>query len=403
MPYVDVSAQPPPDSTALGGLLVVDLTHFESGSVATQVLGWLGAEVIKVERTGDDPGRSNPAFHLLQCNKQSISIDLKQEAGKEVMRRLLAAADVFVENRGPGALARLGLDYDATRALNPRLIYASIKGFGPTSPYRDFLAYDPVAQATGGAMSVTGTPEGAPMRSGLNLGDSSAGLHAVIGILAALEQRHRTGEGQRVEIAMQDAVIAFGRTSYTYQYTTGEPTPRVGNAGYPGQLVAPSNAYPCAPGGPNDWCFVHCQTDAEWERVLEVIERPDLRDDPIYQTGASRFEHREAVDHAMRGWTMQRTKREVMERMGSERIPAGEVLATADLVADPDLRARQVFVAVDHPALGETVIPGWPVVMSESFVPVTPPPALGEHRQAILERFGYSAAEIDRLVEQSVT
>ena len=206
------------------------------------------------------------------------------------------------------------------------------------------------------------------MRSGIGLGDSSAALHAVIGILAALEQRHRTGEGQRVEIAMQDAVIAFGRSSYVYQYITGEPTPRVGNAGYPGQRIAPSNAYPCAPGGANDWCFVHCQTDAEWERVLEVIERSDLRDDPMYDTAASRFEHREALDRVMRGWTMQRTKREVMERMGAQRIPAGEVLATADLIADPDLRARQVFVSVDHPALGETVIPGWPVAMSGSFV-----------------------------------
>ena len=137
MPSGDVSAQPPPSSTALGGLLVVDLTHFEAGSVATQVLGWLGAEVIKVERPGDDH-RANPAFHLLQCNKQSITIDLKREAGNEVMRRLLALADVFVENRGPGAMARLGLDYDATRALNPRLIYASIKGFGPASPYGTF-------------------------------------------------------------------------------------------------------------------------------------------------------------------------------------------------------------------------------------------------------------------------
>ena len=224
-------------NAALDGIRVVDLTQFEAGTSCTETLAWLGAEVIKVEPPGKgEQGRyahagsgDSPYFMLLNANKRSVTCNLKSEDGKKLLSKLIAEADVFVENFAPGVIERLGFSYDVVRGINPRMIYAQIKGFAPDGPFAKYLAFDPIAQAAGGGLSITGETDGRPLKPGLNVGDSGAGLHAVIGIVSALYQRQATGEGQRIEVSMQDAVINFGRIAYAAQAMFGKPAPRAGN------------------------------------------------------------------------------------------------------------------------------------------------------------------------------
>jgi formyl-CoA transferase len=390
-------------SAALNGVVVLDLTQFESGTVCTETLAWFGADVIKLERPGtgeqgrtssvDQPGMDAYHFILVNANKKSVTLNLKHPEGKAIVRQLIEQADVFVENFRPGTIERLGFDYDSVRSINPRII----KGFGADGPYATFPAFDPIGQATGGAAAITGEPDGPPMHAGPNLADSGTGFHCAMGILAALYQRAVTGIGQRIEVAMQDVVISFCRSAWGKQLTTGSPAERVGN-GMPMAEVAPCGVYPCLPGGRNDYVYIYTSRwpgSPQWQRLLEVIGRTDVSDDPRFATPEARYEHRDMVDAMISDWTRRRTKSEAMEALGEADVPAGAVLTTAELSADPYLRERGTMVTMEHPVRGPIVMPGFPIKMSASSVPVLPAPLLGQHNQAIYEEMlGISAEEL---------
>ena len=373
---------------ALAGIRIVDLTQFEAGTACTQMLAWLGAEVIKVEEpTKGEQGRRASAdradadsyyFMMLNANKQSVTANLKHDKGRAILTRLIEKADVMIENFGPGAIERLGFDYETVRKINPRIVYAQIKGFPPEGPYGNYLAFDNIAQAAGGSVSLTGEPGGRPLKPGVNIGDTGSGLHCALGIVSALYQRNATGVGQRVEVVMQEAIINFGRIAYARQnLAPDEAVMRTGNHS-PG-FTAPSGAYPCRGGGPNDYCFIYPSRagNVHWDRLLTVIEREELIGDARFASPELRYKNRAEVDEVLVAWTRQHPKKEVMKRLGDAGVPAGAVYDTLELSTDEALRARGAFVALDHPVRGAYTMPGWPVKMSGSQVPITPSPVLG--------------------------
>ncbi len=395
---VGASSSPSSDEAArlgaLHGVRVVDLTQFEAGTSCTETLAWLGAEVIKVEEptkgeqgrhaSTDKPGVDSHYFMLLNANKRSVTANLKSDGGRALLRALIEKSDVFVENFAPGAIERLGFAYDAAREINPRIIYAQVKGFAPDGPYGKFLAFDMIAQATGGAMSITGERDGRPLKPGPTIGDTGAGLHCAIGILAALYQRQFTGRGQRIEVAMQEAVINYGRVSYASQALWSKPAPRNGNQSILG-TNAPSEAYQCKGGGPNDYCYIYTSraTSQHWDRLLKIIGREELIGDPRFAAAEARYQNRDDVDRMLSNWTRQHDKRTVMQTLGEAGVPAGAVFDTQELSTDPHLRRRGAFVTVKHPVRGDFTMPGWPVRMSESKVPIVAAPLLGAHNREI--------------------
>jgi formyl-CoA transferase len=354
------------------------------------MLAWLGADVIKVE----EPDRGDPARHThrdrpdtdslfylsFNANKRSLTLNLKHPRGKDVFRTLLKTADVLLENFGPGAIERLGFGYPTLRAINPRLIFASIKGFGSYGPYRDYKSYEPIAQAMGGAMSVTGLPDGPPMYTFPAIGDSGTGMHCVIGILAALMQRHATGQGQQVEVSMQDAVVNLIRVSLRDHQRHGKTMPRTGN-----QLGtnAPGTTYRCAPGGANDYVFIFAQQQM-WHPLLRAIGREDLIGDPRYETAEARWQRKQEVDALLEAWTFGRSKHEVMKILAGAGVPCGACLDTGEVLDDPHLREREMIVAVQHPVRGPYVTVGNPIKLSDSPTEVKRSPFLGEHTGEIL-------------------
>jgi len=398
----------PADTTALAGVRVVDLTQFEAGTSCTETLAWMGADVIKVEPPGrgeqgrtahDGPGVDSVYFMLLNANKRSVTCNLKSEEGQALIRRLIEKADVFIENFAPGVIERLGLSHEAVRAINPAIIYAQIKGFAPDGPYANYLAFDPIAQAAGGGLSITGEPDGRPLKPGLNVGDSGAGLHCAIGILGALVQRTRTQVGQRIEISMQDAVINFGRIAYAAQALFNQPAPRTGNQ----SIIAgtsPSEVYPCKGGGPNDYCYVYTTRagNHQWENCLRAIGRDDLIGDPRFSTPRLRQENYKDVDHLISQWSRNIPKKEVMKILGDAGVPASAVFDTVELSNDPDLRRRGTFVAVEHPVRGEVVMPGFMVKMSGSHVPIRHAPLLGADNEDVYAHLlGLTELELETL------
>jgi formyl-CoA transferase len=399
---------------ALSGVRVVDLTQFEAGTSCTETLAWLGAEVIKVEEPKHgDQGRGASTeqvgvdsyyFLLLNANKRSVTCNLKDPRGREILCRLIEQGDVFIENFSPGTIERLGFGYEEVSRVNPRIIYAQIKGFSSGSPYENYLAFDMIAQATGGAMSTTGEADGRPLKPGPTIGDTGTGLHAAIGILAALYQRQATGRGQRIEVAMQEAVINFCRIAYSSQLMWNTPAPRVGNRGVLG-TNAPSEAYACKGGGPNDYCYIYTTRagNHHWERLLHVIGREDLLNDPRFADNAHRWANRDDVDDVLSPWVAQRTKREVMETLGKAGIPAGAVFDTSELIADPYLRERGMFASVDHPIRGQVTMPGWPVKMSDSCVPLKSAPLLGADNIHIYgQLLGFTPEHLQTLKSEEV-
>lgn len=377
-------------SRALAGIRVIDMTHNQAGPACAQILGFLGADVIKLEEPkGGDVARTNMRdrsdsdslfFLLLNANKRSLTLNLKSEEGKRLFRRVVEQSDVLVENFGPGALDRLGLGYRELSKLNPRLIFATIKGFGTYGPYSGFKSFEPIAQAMGGAMSVTGFPENPPTYVYPAIGDSGTGMHMAIGILAALQQRHTTGKGQHVEVSMQDAVVNLIRVSLRDHQRFGAPPPRHGNQ--LGRNV-PGTTYACAPGGPNDYVFIYAQPQM-WQAMTSVMDRPELAEAPRFATPEARWENREALNGIVEAWTCQRSKHEVMRLMGQAGVPCGATLDTGEVLADPHLREREMIVDVDYPTRGTYRTVGCPVKLSESPAEITPPPLLGEHTEELL-------------------
>jgi formyl-CoA transferase len=401
-------------ATALSGVRIVDLTQFEAGTACTQMLAWLGADVIKIEPPGrgeqgrgasvDRPGQDAPYFLVLNANKRSVTVNLRTDQGRDIIRRLVEQSDVMIENFAPGTIERLGYAYETVREWNPRIVYAQIKGFPPGSRHEKFLAFDPVAQASGGIMSVTGYEGDVPLKPGPTFADTGTGLHAALGILAALMQRQQTGEGQLVEVSMQEAMTNFLRICYARQLMTGEASERVGNKS---QLAmsAPSSVYPCAPGGPNDYVFIYTSRagNDHWERLLRIIGREDLIGDDRYDSPEKRCRHESEVDALISGWTSRHSKDEVMDIIGSERVPVGAVRSTRDLSDDPYLRERGTFVELDHPARGPFVMPGNPIKMSASDVAVEAAPLLGAHNEQVLgELLGMGPQELAELARAGV-
>jgi formyl-CoA transferase len=398
---------------ALTGIRVVDLTQFEAGTSITESLAWLGADVIKIENpVGGEQGRSASSdrkdadsyyFMLLNANKRSVTLNLKNAQGKQMLRDLIAKADIFAENFAPGVIEKLGFSYEEVSKINPRIIYATVKGFAKGSPYESNLAFDMIAQAAGGVMSITGEPDGRPIKPGVTLGDTGTGLHACIGVLAALYQRTVTGKGQKVEVAMQDAMVNYCRIAYSHQLATNKACERKGNRVVLGN--APCDVFKCKPGGHNDYVYIYTSraTNAHWERLCEVIGREDLKADPRFATPPMRGNHIDEICKQIEVWTMNYTKHEAMEKLGSAGVPCGAVLDTMELSEDPSMRKREIFAEIDHPVRGKLVIPGWPVKMSQSYVKVKASPLLGADNATVYgEMLGLSQADIAALKKEGV-
>jgi len=384
---------------ALDGIRVIDMTHNQAGPACAQILAWLGADVIKLETPGKgDVARSQNNDELFflsfNANKRSLTLNLKSDEGKDLFRKLLAKSDVFLENFAPGAVARMGFDFEALQKINPRLIYATIKGFGTSGPYSDFKSFEPVAQAMAGAMSVTGQPDGPPTYHWPAIGDSGTGMHMVIGILAALNQRNATGKGQEVEVSMQESVLNIMRVSLRDHQRRGSAMPRTGNQ--LGKNV-PGTAYRCAPGGPNDYVYVLAQQQM-WDDMLRVTGLTEKLGGEKYATSAGRWEHREEVDSAIESWSLQHDKYEVMKILGDAGVPCGATQDTAEVLEDPHLIARDMILELDYPKYGTFKTVGCPIKMSDSPTDITRPPELSEHSAEVLSEFcDVTSEEYERL------
>ena len=408
-------------SKALEGVRILDMTHVQSGPTCTQLLAWFGADVIKVERAGvgdatrgqlrDVPDADSLYFTMLNHNKRSITLDTKNEKGKEVFERLLRCCDVIVENFAPGALDRMGFPWEKIQEINPRIIYASVKGFGK-GPYQDCKVYENVAQCTGGASSTTGFDDGPPTVTGAQIGDTGTGLHLAIGILAALVQRQSSGLGQRVECAMQDGVMNLCRVKFRDQqrlqhgplteypqFPNGEfgtSVPRSGNASGGGQ---PGWAVKTKPGGPNDYVYVIIQPPG-WAHLMRVIGREELIDDPEWSTPQKRLPKLDQCFAMIEEWTKTKTKFEVMETLNPLNVPCGPILSIEELINEESLVKTGTVVEVDHPERGKYRTVGNPIKLSDSPTEVKRSPLLGEHTEEILTNvLGYSAEDIDSLRE----
>lgn len=387
---------------ALDGMRVLDMTQYEAGTSCTQWLAWLGADVVKIESPSGDPGRgvatgTDPTQYFLNYNgnKRGIVLNLKHPRGREVLLDLAERFDVFVENYGPGVIEAFDLGYEVLRARNPGLIYGRIKGFGLTGPYAGYNSYDWVAQAAAGTFSVTGSPDGPPMHSGPTFADSGAGLQMALAITAAYVQRQRTGEGQLIEVSMQEAVTAFTRTLGLRTWGT-EPAPRQGiDQGNP-----PTSTYPCRGGGPNDWAFIMVTTTQMWDALCGAIGHPEWSLDPRFATAEARAAHRAELYEGIAAWTRERDKFEVMGVLGPAGVPCSAVFDTVDVFRDPHLQARGFVQTIEHPAVGSVTLLGNPLRMSASQVPLSAAPMLGAHTRAVLrDDLGMDEAAIAALCD----
>ncbi|HME29022.1 MAG TPA: formyl-CoA transferase [Pseudolabrys sp.] len=407
---------------ALEGVKILDFTHVQSGPTCTQLLGYMGADVIKVERPGvgditraqlrDVKGADSLYFTMLNGNKRSITIDSKHPKGKQILERLIKHCDVLVENFAPGALDRMGLTWEHIHKLNPRMIVASVKGFGP-GPYEDCKVYENVAQCAGGSASTTGFRDGPPLVTGAQIGDSGTGVHVAFGICAALYQRTRTGRGQKVLCAMQDGVLNHARvklrdqqrlkhgplteySQYGENIPFGEAVPRAGNdsgGGQPGWILK------CKGWETDPDAYSYFITQAPvWEAICDLIGKPEWKTDPDYAKPPARLPRLRHIFSTIEQWTMTKTKFEVMDICNKLDIPVGPILSMKEIAEEPSLRATGTVVEVDHPTRGKYLTVGNPVKMSDSITEVRRSPLLGEHTEEILSKvLGYSAREIEEI------
>ncbi len=406
---------------ALDGVRILDFTHVQSGPTCTQLLAWFGADVIKIERAGagditreqlrDIPDVDSLYFTMLNHNKRSVTLDTKSENGKKVLEKLVKYCDVLVENFAPGALDRMGFTWEKLQELNPRMIVASVKGFGP-GPYEDCKVYENVAQCAGGSASTTGFDDGPPLVTGSQIGDSGTGLHLALGIVAALYQRKTTGRGQRVLAAMQDGVLnlcrvklrdqqRLARTGVMKEYPQypngkfGSAVPRAANASGGGQ---PGTILKCKgwETDPNSYLYFITQAPV-WKEICNVIGKEEWITDPDYATPNARLPRLTEIFSTIEQWTLTKTKFEAMSILNEHDIPCGPILSMEELAAEPSLRATGTIVEVDHPKRGKYLTVGNPIKMSDSRTEVTRSPLLGEHTDEVLAELGYPAAEVASL------
>jgi len=413
-------------SKALDGVRVLDFTHVQSGPTCTQLLAWFGADVIKVERAGegdatrgqlrDIPGVDSLYFTMLNHNKRSITLDTKTAKGRQVLDTLIKKCDVLVENFAPGALERMGVTWAHIQKLNPRMIVASVKGFGP-GKYAECKVYENVAQCAGGAASTTGFDDGPPVVTGAQIGDSGTGLHLALGILAALYQRNSTGRGQQVLAPMQDAVLNLCRVKLRDQQRLeragvlqeypqypdskfGDAVPRAGNASGGGQ---PGSILKCKGWETDPNAYIYFITQAAvWPAVCKVIGEPSWIDDPAYATPQARLLHLKPIFKRIEQWTMTLDKYEAMDILNQYDIPCGPILSMKEIAADESLRKSGTIVEVDHPERGKYLTVGNPIKMSDSSTEVTRSPLLGEHTDEVLRELGYSADDVAMLRAERV-
>jgi formyl-CoA transferase len=411
---------------ALDGVRILDFTHVQSGPTCTQLLAWFGADVIKVEKAGagditreqlrDIPDVDSLYFTMLNHNKRSITLDTKTARGKAVLERLIKHCDVLVENFAPGALDRMGFTWERIQQLNPKMIVASVKGFGP-GPYEDCKVYENVAQCAGGAASTTGFDDGPPLVTGAQIGDSGTGLHLALGIVCALYQRRTSGRGQKVLAAMQDGVLnlcrvklrdqqRLARTGVMNEYPQypygkfGSSVPRAGNAsggGQPGWIVKCKGWEQ----DPNAYIYVITQAPV-WKEICQVIGKEGWITDPNFATPPARLPRLTEVFGAIEQWTTTKTKFEAMEELNKHDIPCGPILSMEELAAEPSLRASGTIVEVDHPKRGKYLSVGNPIKLSDSPTEVRCSPLLGEHTEDVLTELGLSATEIQSLRAEKV-
>ncbi|MDE1906242.1 MAG: formyl-CoA transferase [Rhodospirillales bacterium] len=408
---------------ALHGVRVLDFTHVQSGPTCTQLLAWFGADVIKIERPGvgditrtqlcDVPGEDSLYFTMLNHNKRSLTLDTKTKKGQEILEGLVRICDVMVENFAPGVLDRMGLTWERIQELNPRIILASIKGFGP-GPYEDCKVYENIAQCAGGAASTTGFDDGPPLVTGAQIGDSGSGLHLALGIVTALYQRTHTGRGQMVRASMQDGVLNLCRVKLRDQqrlvrgplkeypqYPFGEfgsAVPRAGNASGGGQ---PGSILKCKgwETDPNAYLYFVAQAPV-WKSICTVIGKPEWIADPDYATPNARLPRLKDIFAAIENWMVQYTKFEAMEILNKYDIPCGPILSMEEIAADQSLRDTGTIVEVDHPGRGAYLTVGNPIKLSDSPTDVVRSPLLGEHNQEILKDvLGFSEREIASAME----
>ena len=387
---------------ALSGIRILDMTHVQAGPTSSQLMAFLGADVIKVESPWGDAtrkqlvdisGADSLYFTMLNCNKRSITLNLKNDRGKEIFTKLIECCDVVMENFGPGVLDRLGFSWEQVQKINPRIIMASIKGFGTEGPYAAFKAYENVAQAMGGAMSTSGFPDGAPVVTGAQIGDSGTGVHLMAGILAAIIQRQRTGRGQYVECAMMDCVMNLARVKWRdHQRLDHGPlaeyssqdfedfTPRAGNDSGGGQL---GNAIQCKPGGPNDYLYVVVQEHV-WNALANRIGGEELVNDPRFVNIDVRRANQGEMWELLTEFAGNYTKRELMEILNEIDVPCGPIMSTKDLANDDHVKLREMYVELDHPQRGKWYNLGCPMKLSDSPVEVKRSPMLGEHTDEVL-------------------
>jgi formyl-CoA transferase len=413
-------------SKALDGVRILDFTHVQSGPTCTQLLAWFGADVIKVERAGegdatrgqlrDIPDVDSLYFTMLNHNKRSITLNTKTAKGKEVLNDLIKHCDVMVENFAPGAMDRMGFTWERIQELNPAMIVASVKGFGP-GPYVDCKVYENVAQCAGGAASTTGFDDGPPLVTGAQIGDSGTGLHLALGIVAALYQRKTTGRGQKVLTAMQDAVLnlcrvklrdqqRLERTGVMTEYPQypdiefGDAVPRAGNASGGGQ---PGSILKCKGWQKDPNAYIYFITQAAvWPAICRIIDEEAWITDPHYATPAARLPHLKSIFARIEEWTKTKTKFEAMDILNKYDIPCGPILSMKEIAEDQSLRATGTVVEVDHPTRGKYLTVGNPIKMSDSATEVTRAPLLGEHTDEVMEQLGYSAAQIATLRTERV-
>jgi crotonobetainyl-CoA:carnitine CoA-transferase CaiB-like acyl-CoA transferase len=395
-------------ASCLADVRILDLTQFEAGPSCTEALAWLGAEVVKVENPkGGDPGRNlggmteRDAWYFLQfnANKKSLTVNLKSPRGPDLVKDLARKSDVFIENFAPGAIERLGLGPDVVRAINPAIIYAQVKGFGEGSPYERGLAFDMIAQATGGIMSITGEPNGPPLKPGPSLGDTGTGMLLALSILGALYRRKSTGTGDHLQVAMQDAMLHYIRIAFSVQARTGQAAPRAGSGSVTG-ANPPCGIFPCKPGGPNDYVYVYTSraNPEHWRRLLQIIGHEELIGDPRFATIEARFEHEAEINTIIAAWTSQRTKQDAAQLLSDAGIPAGAVLDTMELYNDPSFERRGILQTMQHPTNGPYRMPAWPVRFSGAAPPLEPAPLLGQHSAEVLTQWlGMSAPDIAAL------